>query len=38
MKFYKHSDGSSRMYPEIVLEGWSFIITPDFQQIWRKIK
>ena len=38
MKFYKHSDGLSHIYPEIVPEGWSFIITPDFQQIWRKIK
>lgn len=38
MKFYKHSDGSVKLWPEKIPHGWEFFITSDFKQVWRKIK
>jgi len=38
MKYYQHSDGVRRLYPEIIPKGWEFVISPDFKQFWRKRK
>jgi hypothetical protein len=38
MRFYKHSDGKTYLWPEVVPTGWEFMIKADFSgQVWRKV-
>ena len=39
MKLYKHSDGTSHIWPEHIMPGMEFMIKADLSgQIWREIK
>jgi hypothetical protein len=38
MKFFKHSNGQEKIYPEYVKKGYEYVIRPDFTSFWRKIK
>lgn len=36
MKFFKHSNGKTSLYPERIPQGYEYVITPDFVGFWRK--
>lgn len=36
-EIFKHSDGTTSIYPEYVLEGLEYTIRPDFTELWRRL-
>lgn len=38
MKWYKHSNNKQYPWPEKIKPGYELLITPEFKQIYRKIK
>jgi hypothetical protein len=39
MKLYKHSNGKTHFFPEVIPKGWEVMLNPNtFDVIWRRCK